>query len=110
MTKSFDDIMAQLPQDERQAVNERGQQLLEEYMTLQQLRKAQALTQKSLAEKLNVNQENISRLEKRTDMMLSTLRDYVEAMGGELNITVTFPDHKTISLANLSSNQAVTHK
>jgi DNA-binding XRE family transcriptional regulator len=104
MAKTLDDIMAQLPQQRRALVEQRGAEILNEYLTLQELRKAQKLTQKKLAETLNVNQENISRLEKRSDMMLSTLRDYVEAMGGELEISVRFPEHTPISIKGIGEN------
>lgn len=104
MTKSFDDMMAKLPKNRQQAIQQRGEALLNEYLTLQELRKAQHLTQRKLAETLHVNQENISRLEKRSDMMLSTLRDYVEAMGGKLDITVHFPDHAPVSLKGIGEN------
>ncbi len=104
MTKILNDVMAALPTERREEIELRGSEILDEYLTLQQLRKAQQLTQKKLAEKLNVNQENISRLEKRSDMMLSTLRDYVEAMGGELNITVRFPDQPSVSLLGIGSD------
>ena len=104
MAKTLDEIMAQLPESRQQAIEARGAELLNEYFTLQELRKAQELTQKKLAESLNVNQENISRLEKRSDMMLSTLRGYIEAMGGELDITVRFPNHEPISIRGIGEN------
>lgn len=87
-----------LSEERRGRIEEKGQELLNDYMTLQDLRKAQALTQEALAKTLNVKQENISRLEKRSDMMLSTLKNYVEAMGGKLELTVHFPNKKPISL------------
>ena len=104
MAKTLDEIMAQLPESRQQAIEARGAELLYEYFTLQELRKAQELTQKKLAESLNVNQENISRLEKRSDRMLSTLRGYIEAMGGELDITVRFPNHEPISIRGIGEN------
>lgn len=61
-------------------------------MPLHQLRNAREMTQTRLAELLDMDQPNISKLEKRTDMYLSTLRSYVEAMGGELEIRAVFPD------------------
>lgn len=94
--------MNALPQSKRKKIERRGEAMLNEYLTLEELRKAQKLTQKDLAKKLKVNQENISRLEKRSDMMLSTLRNHIEAMGGELNITVKFPNHAPVALAVIS--------
>jgi len=104
MAKALNDIMSELPKERRDLIELRGAEILNEYLTLQELRKAQKLTQKKLAESLHVNQENISRLEKRSDMMLSTLRDYIEAMGGKLDITVRFPDHAPISIKGIGEN------
>ena len=59
---------------------------------LGELRKARRLTQEELAEKLATRQPNVSKLENRRDMRISTLREVVEAMGGELRITAHFPD------------------
>lgn len=61
-------------------------------MMLNQLREARQLTQINLAEALHINQGAVSMMEKRTDMYVSTLRNYIEAMGGELKITAEFPD------------------
>ena len=64
----------------------------ERAMKLNQLREARSLTQTNLAEKLQVNQGAVSKIEKRADMYVSTLRNYVEAMGGRLEIRAVFPD------------------
>lgn len=61
-------------------------------MPLQELRQAKHLSQERLAEILDTKQANVSRLERRTDMYISTLRGYIEAMGGELEIMAKFPD------------------
>ena len=61
-------------------------------MPLQQLRQARQLSQEQLATMLQVKQASISKLERRTDMYISTLRQFIEAMGGELEITAKFPD------------------
>ncbi|MGB8261705.1 MAG: XRE family transcriptional regulator [Terracidiphilus sp.] len=61
-------------------------------MTLYQLREARNLTQVSLAKLLNVNQGAVSRMEKRTDMYLSTLRNFIRAMGGQLQVKAVFPE------------------
>ncbi len=63
-------------------------------MAINELREARQLTQESLAEILGVNQSAISKLEKRTDMYLSTLKNIVKAMGGTLRIEAVFPDGK----------------
>ena len=61
-------------------------------MTLHQLREARELTQVNLAQVLKINQSAVSTMEKRTDMYLSTLRNFIKAMGGELRITAEFPE------------------
>ncbi|HXR40174.1 MAG TPA: XRE family transcriptional regulator [Terracidiphilus sp.] len=61
-------------------------------MTLYQLREARSLTQVNLAKVLNVNQGAVSRMEKRTDMYVSTLRSYIQAMGGQLQVKAVFPE------------------
>lgn len=61
-------------------------------VSLNQLREAQSLTQASLATVLGVNQGSVSKMEKRTDMYVSTLRSYIQAMGGQLQIKAIFPE------------------
>lgn len=85
------------------AADNRGEELIAEYRTLQQLRKARDLTQAQLAEIWGKDQVSISQLEKRADMLLSTLRSYVEAMGGELNLVVQFKDSPPVTLSGLST-------
>jgi transcriptional regulator with XRE-family HTH domain len=73
-----------------------------EELTLRDLRKAHEMTQEKLAEVLGVKQESISNLEKRSDMLLSTLRDYVAALGGELQLRVKFPDRPAVAIKSFS--------
>ena len=88
--------------DERKArIEARTDELEAEYHTLQELRKIAGLTQASLSEDLQMPQSNVSRLEKSSDMLLSTLRSYVEALGGTLNLTVELPDKPPIILSGL---------
>jgi transcriptional regulator with XRE-family HTH domain len=61
-------------------------------MTLNQLREARSLTQVNLAKVLNVNQGAVSRMEKRTDMYVSTLRNFIQALGGQLQVKAVFPE------------------
>jgi predicted transcriptional regulator len=68
-----------------------ARQMLAE-MPLNELRQARGLSQKMLAEVLHVQQPSIAKIEKRTDMYLSTLRSHIEAMGGELDVIARFPD------------------
>ena len=60
------------------------------------------LTQKDVAKKLKISQDGVSRLEQRSDVMLSTLRKYVEAMGGSLNLVAQFPDRPPVEIAGFS--------
>jgi transcriptional regulator with XRE-family HTH domain len=90
--KTLDQIIAALPADRRAKINARARELIGEEMALQHLRQARRLTQKSMAELLNIGQDGVSRIEARSDMLLSTLRSYVEAMGGSLKLVVEFKD------------------
>jgi predicted XRE-type DNA-binding protein len=78
MTVPFEDVVAKLPIEEQAAIEQLTQELMAEYMTLQDLRKARRLTQEQMAKSLGIRQDSISKLEKRTDLLLSTLRGYVE--------------------------------
>jgi transcriptional regulator with XRE-family HTH domain len=76
----------------REASALKTKKMLKEIMALKELRNALQLSQKKLATILSVDQANISQIENRTDMFISTLRSYIEAMGGELDIIARFPD------------------
>ena len=75
-----------LPEDRRKRIEEVADALIAEEMTLRDLRKGENQTQARVAERLGINQENVSRIEQRSDLLLSTLSGYVEAMGGKLNL------------------------
>ena len=92
MTIGLDEIMGQLPEKRRQAIEKRATELIAEEATLRQLREAQERSQEEVAKKLHINQAGVSKLERRTDMYLSTLRGFIEAMGGKLEIVARFPD------------------
>ncbi|MCH4091574.1 XRE family transcriptional regulator [Acetobacter sp.] len=68
-------------------------QAMADAMDLAELRRAHVMSQKQIAELLGVNQASVAKMEKRTDMYISTLRSYIEAMGGELQIVAKFPGH-----------------
>jgi transcriptional regulator with XRE-family HTH domain len=72
-------------------------------MTLQDLRKAREFTQIRMGELLNMRQENVSRLERRADLLVSTLQSYIAAMGGELSLIVEFKDRPPVKIAGLAS-------
>jgi DNA-binding XRE family transcriptional regulator len=102
MAISVEDVLKKLPRKERKAIEARRQELLAEYMTLQDLRKARELTQQRMAELLGIKQANVSRIEKRSDLLLSTLGSYVAAMGGRLRLVAEFPDRPPVVLSKLS--------
>ena len=102
MTVKLKDFINQLPLEEREAIATRGDELIAEEMSLRDLRQAHRLTQQSVAETLGIGQDGVSRLEKRTDLLISTLRSYVEAMGGRLRLVVDFPNRPTVTLSGLA--------
>jgi len=87
----WSELEAKMGPERVAASRDRAKKMMAE-MPLMQLREAREMTQVRLAELLNMKQPNISMLEKRTDMYLSTLRSYVEAMGGALEIRAVFPE------------------
>lgn len=91
MSRKFNALRAGMPAASRRRASARAQALLAE-LPLQELRRARALSQEELARRLGARQASVSRLEHRTDMYLSTLRSYVEALGGTLDIVARFPD------------------
>lgn len=97
MAKKLDDIMAALPAQRRARIVGRAMELA----TLKDLRKAAKQTQEDLAVALGVGQDTISRLEKRSDMLLSTLRHYVESMGGTLELVAQFPNRPPVVIDHL---------
>lgn len=90
MAKKFRDLVARKPPSWHAAVEERKRQLFAE-MPLHELRHARQLSQEQLAEELRATQPEISKIERQTDMYVSTLRRFVEAMGGELDIIARLP-------------------
>ena len=95
--------IASLPEDERRRVEALAQRLIAEEMTLRDLRKARNQTQARVAKELGINQENVSRLEQRSDLLLSTLSGYVEAMGGKLSLMAEFPDRPPVAIAGIAA-------
>ena len=83
----------------------RAAQLIAEEMTLQELRHARKLTQVRMAKALGIGQDGVSKLEKRADLMISTLRKTVEAMGGTLSLVAEFPDRKPVVLSGIAGEE-----
>ena len=101
--KTLKDSLNKLSAEDRNVVEARAQELLEEEMALQEIRKACQFSQATLAEVLEVQQCEISKMERRVDMYISTLRRYIEAMGGSLEILASFPNCGTVRIKHLSS-------
>jgi DNA-binding XRE family transcriptional regulator len=97
MARKLDDVMGALPKERQQRVKARAMELA----TLKDLRLAAQQTQEQLAATLGVGQDTISRLEKRSDMLLSTLRHYVESMGGKLELVAQFPNRPPVVIEHL---------
>jgi len=101
--KNLECIRKEMSPTRRKKISKRAQELLAEEMTLSELRKAHKLTQQRLAKSLGIGQDQISKLEQRSDLLLSTLRNYIEAMGGKLTIMAEFPEHKPIVLSGINA-------
>lgn len=95
MAHKWEDLRHKLPSDKRAEIDRRAQNEIRN-LSLNQLREARNLTQMNLAQVLNVNQGAVSKLERRADMYVSTLRSYLKAMGAELEIKAVFPDGEVV--------------
>ena len=102
MPLNVEDKMAMLDPDRQRKVEDRAAGLIAEEMCLRELRKARRLTQAHLARELGISQDGISRLEQRSDLLLSTLRKTVEAMGGSLSLIARFPDRPPVELSGIA--------
>src|SRR5882724_6253594 len=105
MPRNVDDIIKELSPDRRKKVETRAAQLIAEEMTLQELRRARKLTQVRMAKTLGIGQDGVSKLEKRADLMISTLRKTVEAMGGSLSLVAEFPDRQPVVLSGIAEGE-----
>lgn len=103
MARNVKDIIRSLPEKRRRRIAQRARQLVAEEMTLRELRRARAMTQVRLAKRLGVAQKQISAIEKRTDMHISTLRRSIEALGGKLSLVAEFPDQEPVILSGIAS-------
>jgi DNA-binding transcriptional regulator YiaG len=101
MARTLAEKVQRLPVARRKRVEARAKELIAEEMSLRDLRRAMNRTQVQVAKVLNVGQDTVSRYEQRSDMLLSTLQSYVEAMGGQLDLVVTFPNRRPVRLKSL---------
>jgi transcriptional regulator with XRE-family HTH domain len=105
--KTLDQLRKELSPARRKKIDARTAQFVAEELTLRELRKAHQKTQTQVAKKLGMTQDQVSRLEQRSDVLLSTLRKYVEGMGGRLSLVAEFPDHEPVSLTGFGAFEAV---
>jgi len=91
MARKFDELVEKMPSDARTRAETQAHKLIAEY-ALEELRQARSMTQERLAGILGKDQSVISRMERRTDMYVSTLAEFIRAMGGELEIRAVFPE------------------
>lgn len=106
MATNVNKIIAKLPRHRRKKVEARAEALIGEEMTRQRLRQIRNRTQVEIAEALGITQDSVSRLEQRPDILVSTLRKYVKAMGGSLSIVAEFPDQPPVKLAGFTEEAA----
>lgn len=106
MYKTLDEVMSEMPPRRRKEIEARGRELIREELTLQALRKQLEITQENMAERLEIRQGNISKVESRGDMLISTLRNYLEAMGGKLELVAHLPGRAPITIEGLAEGRA----
>jgi ribosome-binding protein aMBF1 (putative translation factor) len=97
----YEKIFATFPPPRQRKIKKRAAELIAEEYTLRDLRKAKRMTQEEVAKRLSGRQAYVSRLERRADMKLSTLREYVRALGGDLELMVTFPEDGPVKLREI---------
>lgn len=101
MARTLKDKLAALEPARRAGVEAEADRLHTEYLTLQELRKAKDLTQVQLAQTLGIQQATVAKYERQSDLLLSTLSSYVQAMGGSLKLMVEFPGKAPVALEGL---------
>lgn len=101
MGRTLDQVIDALPEERRQRVEARFQDLKDEVESLRELRRVTGRAQADIANTLKIKQPSVSKLEKQADMYLSTLRSYVEAVGGQLELVVHLPSRPPLRLRHL---------
>lgn len=101
MGRSLNEIIASLPRDQQEQIEARHEELIQEVEGLRELRQIAGKAQEDVATALNIKQPSVSKIEKQADMYLSTLRNYVEAVGGSLELVVTLPSRAAVRLHSL---------
>jgi predicted XRE-type DNA-binding protein len=104
MSVNVNEVIRTLSPAERKKVEDCAAEIIAEEMSLPDLRKARKLPQARVAKTLGITQDSVSRLEKRSDLLISTLRKTVKAMGGDVRIVAEFPDRGPVVLSELSED------
>ncbi|MEK6813639.1 MAG: XRE family transcriptional regulator [Nitrospirota bacterium] len=104
MPTNVEDKIRKLSPAQRKTIEARAAELIAEEMTLRELRHARKITQVRMAKTLGITQDSVSRLEKRSDLLLSTLRKTVKAMGGNLSLVAEFPDRAPVVLSGIAED------
>src|SRR2546422_7282471 len=105
MGKNIDDVIKGLSPARRKKVESRAAELIAEEMSRQELRRAREQTQVQVAKILGITQDSVSRLEQRSDLLLSTLRSYIAALGGSLSLVAEFPDQNPVLLSGIAAEE-----
>ena len=105
MAVNVDNKIKKMRPAQRKKVEARAAELIAEEMTLRELRHARKLTQVRMAKALGITQDSVSRLEKRSDLLLSTLRKSVQALGGKLSLVAEFPDRAPVVLSGIAQEE-----
>ena len=101
MGRTLNEIIADLPPERQEGIEARYQELQQEVESLRELRQLAGKAQEEVATALNIKQPSVSKIEKQADMYLSTLRSYVEGIGGKLELTVMLPQRPPLRLNHL---------
>jgi DNA-binding XRE family transcriptional regulator len=101
MPKTLSEVMKKLPRERRARIEAETAREAAKIMSLRDVRRAFHKSQEDLAKALDMEQESISRIERRADLLLSTMRKYVAAMGGDLKLIAEFPDRPPIRIETL---------
>lgn len=106
MSRPFQELIDELSPEQRERIADLGRVLSAEALLLRELRFEQDLTQEQLATMMGIRQASLSKIEHQDDLLVSTLRRYVEALGGELEIHARFPD-RTVALRRYGSPSTI---
>jgi hypothetical protein len=109
MMVTLEEIMETFTEEDRREIDRLSDQLELEWQSLTELRRAVERAQASLGERLGVKQEDLSRLEQPSDLLLSTLSRYVAESGGKLSIVVEYPDRPPIALTDIRVSEDEYH-